>query len=112
MNRQSVLISKKTFLVLILLIFLLGFALRAVEILSGDFVFLFDQGRDYLDVRKIVVEHKLTLIGPHTGIGGVFTGPGWYYLGDSFYFVERSSFWRTGFYAFGRTFGADFSLLG
>jgi len=80
MNRQSVLISKKTFLVLILLIFLLGFALRAVEILSGDFVFLFDQGRDYLDVRKIVVEHKLTLIGPHTGIGGVFTGPGWYYL--------------------------------
>lgn len=65
---------------LLLLIFLFGFAIRAVEVLTNNYVFLFDQGRDYLAVKEIVFNRKLTLIGASTGLHGIFSGPLWYYL--------------------------------
>ena len=43
-------------------------------------VFSFDQGRDMLVVWDIVYNHNLTLIGPVTGLQGVFLGPFYYYL--------------------------------
>lgn len=62
-----------------------GVILRSVEIMNGNFLFGFDQGRDYLAVRNIVVDHKLTLIGSEIGAGfagfrGIFHGPFYYYL--------------------------------
>lgn len=39
-----------------------------------------DQARDMLDIRSIVVEKNLTLIGPTTSINGVFLGPSYYYF--------------------------------
>lgn len=39
-----------------------------------------EQGRDMLVIRDIVVNHKLTLIGPKTDISGIFHGPLFYYL--------------------------------
>jgi len=54
--------------------------IRFMPILQGDFPFLFDHGRDMLEVKKIVVDHKQTLIGPFTGMQGVFQGPLHYYL--------------------------------
>jgi len=67
-------------LFLILSIFTVGFFLRAQETLSGNFLFLLDSGRDMMDVKQIVFDHKLTLIGPYTSLGGVFQGPLYYYL--------------------------------
>lgn len=64
----------------IIFIFLLAFFLRAQEILSHNFLFLIDQGRDMMAVKGIVFDHKLTLIGPYTSLGGVFQGPLYYYL--------------------------------
>lgn len=64
---------------LLILILTLGFFLRAQETLSGNFLFLKDQGRDLLAVKSIVVDKKLTLIGPYTGFRGVFQGPLYYY---------------------------------
>lgn len=61
-------------------IFLLGFFLRAQETLSNNYLFLLDQGRDMMDVKGIVFNHHLTLIGPNTSLGGVFQGPLYYYL--------------------------------
>ncbi|KKR86141.1 hypothetical protein A2875_02465 [Candidatus Gottesmanbacteria bacterium RIFCSPHIGHO2_01_FULL_46_14] len=58
----------------------LGFFLRGQELLSGNFLFLKDQGRDMLAVKSIVVDKKLTLIGPYTGLQAVFQGPLYYYL--------------------------------
>lgn len=43
-------------------------------------VFTYDQGRDMLVVRDLIVNHKLVLIGPVTGIAGVFVGPFFYYF--------------------------------
>ncbi len=54
---------------------------RAVELISHNYLFGFDQGNFMLAVKHIVVDHKLTLIGVEVGnIGGFFQGPGWYYL--------------------------------
>ncbi len=63
----------------------LGVALRSVEILNHNYLFGFDQGRDYLQVRDIVVNKKLTLIGSEIGAGaagfrGIFQGPFHYYF--------------------------------
>lgn len=54
------------------------FAVRSIY-LWRDFVFVYDQGRDALEVVKIL-SGNLTLIGPTTGLFGVFLGPFHYYL--------------------------------
>lgn len=66
--------------ILFSIILLLGFLLRAQETLSGNYLFLLDQGRDMMAVKSIVYDHHLTLIGPYTTLQGVFQGPFWYYL--------------------------------
>lgn len=77
---------KKVFLTffIILLIFLSLFP-RSIDVLNGNPVFGFDHGRDYLAVKHIVIDHKLTLIGAELGAGAagfsyLFQGPGYYYL--------------------------------
>ncbi len=39
-----------------------------------------EQGRDFLVIKEFVLQHKLTLIGPKTDIGGIFHGPVYYYF--------------------------------
>src|SRR5258708_8759069 len=52
------------------------FSLR--EILSGSIAFWFDPARDLLSALNNL--HKLTLIGPTSGIPGIFYGPYWIWL--------------------------------
>lgn len=67
--------------VIAIVIILLAAIPRCVELLSGNYLFGFDQGLFFEAVKKIVVGHKLTLIGAEVGgQGGFFQGPGWYYL--------------------------------
>lgn len=66
--------------ILFFFILSIGFLLRAQEMLSHNFLFLIDQGRDMMAVKDIVYNHHLTLIGPYTSLTGVFQGPIWYYL--------------------------------
>lgn len=68
----------------ILLVFTALFP-RSVEVLNHNPIFGFDQGRDYLAVKSIVIDKKLTLIGAEIGAGsaginGVFQGPFHYYF--------------------------------
>lgn len=63
----------------------LGVSFRSVEILSNNYLFGFDQGRDYLAVKSIVDGGKFTLIGSEIGAGaagisGIFQGPFHYYF--------------------------------
>ena len=62
------------------IIVLAGAYIRLMPIFVGDTLFLFDQGRDMWDVKKIVYDRDFTLIGPFTGINGVFNGAYHYYL--------------------------------
>lgn len=66
--------------ILLFFIVTIGFFLRGQELLSGNFLFLKDQGRDMLAVKSIVIDKKPTLIGPYTGLQAVFQGPIYYYL--------------------------------
>lgn len=71
----------KKVLALFLFILLAGSAARGVEVLGGNYIFGFDQGESFLAVKKIVIDHKISLIGTQVGgKGGFFQGPGWYYL--------------------------------
>ena len=66
-------------------VFLWAIALRGVEVVNKNYLFGFDQGRDYLAAYNIVEHHKFTLIGAEIGAGsagisGIYHGPGYYYL--------------------------------
>jgi hypothetical protein len=67
------------------MIFVLSIIPRSVEVINKNPVFGFDQGREYLMVRDIVVNHKQRLIGTPLGAGsaglqGIFHGPFYYYF--------------------------------
>lgn len=64
----------------LLLILILGLVYKVASTSNGQFLFNMDNARDMVDVREMVVLHKLRLIGPTSGIEGFFNGPGWYYL--------------------------------
>src|SRR3990167_5880358 len=49
--------------------------------------FYFDQGRDALVIWRLLHEGKLFLIGPVTGLAGIFLGPLYYYLILPFYLM-------------------------
>lgn len=67
--------------IIITLIFLLfGIFFHFKLTSDGNFIFNMDNARDMVDVREMVTLGKMRLIGPTSGIEGVFDGPGWYYL--------------------------------
>lgn len=60
---------------------ILGFALFLRVYRTQDFLgFWYDQGRDALVIWDLLRNHKFFLIGPTTGIEGIFLGPFYYYL--------------------------------
>ncbi len=72
--------------VFILFLALFSFGLtRSAELLSGNYVFVLDQGRDFVAISDITSGRKLTLIGSeigggYAGINGIFQGPLHYYI--------------------------------
>jgi len=48
--------------------------------ISEYMTFLGDEGRDVLVVKRMIVDHKLTLLGPTASLGGFFLGPIYYYF--------------------------------
>ena len=64
-------------LCLILAIFI---GLRFLPISNATVPYTYDQGRDFMAARNIVVNKDITLIGPTTGAEGVFHGVWWYYF--------------------------------
>lgn len=78
-------IKKISLILVITLLVLVSLFPRSIESLNGNPLFEIDQGRDYLEVKKIVVDHKLTLIGAELGAGQaglqyLFHGPGYFYM--------------------------------
>ena len=72
--------------VLLAFLLLTAFFIRAYR--AGDLMgFYFDQGRDAMVVWKLWHEGKLFLIGPVTGLAGIFLGPFYYYLIAPFYLL-------------------------
>jgi len=75
---------------LILIILLLAYILRIYRI--GELLgFHYDQGRDALVIWDLLYKGKMFLIGPTTGLAGVFRGPFYYYLIAPFYFLGQGN---------------------
>lgn len=70
-------------------ILVVNFLLRIPVTALGFFALTYDQGRDLLLVSNIVYNHNLTLIGPTTGLQGIFYGPYWYYILTPIFTVAR-----------------------
>lgn len=64
---------------LIFIILAVGAYLRLHNI-AGYMTFLGDEGRDVLIVKRMIVDHKFTLLGPTASVGGFFLGPIYYYF--------------------------------
>src|SRR5258708_16047721 len=63
--------------------------------------FYFDQGRDALVIWDFIHSHKFFLIGPTTGLPGIFRGPYYYYLIAPFYFLGKGNpIWPSIFLSF------------
>ena len=70
--------NRQILLIIFLLIF--GVFFRLILTREGNFIFNMDNARDLVDIREMIVLPKLRLIGPTSGIDGIYNGPGWYYL--------------------------------
>jgi len=71
--------KKKVELLILVVILVLAAFLRLYKI-ADYMTFLGDEGRDVLVVKRIIVDHKLTLLGPTASVGGFFLGPLYYYM--------------------------------
>lgn len=71
--------KKKTEIIILLLVLVVASFLRLYRI-ADYMTFLGDEGRDALWVKRIIVDHKLTLLGPTASVGGFFLGPLYYYM--------------------------------
>jgi hypothetical protein len=72
----------------ILLCVALWFRVYRIDQVLG---FYFDQGRDANVILDLLQFHKFFLIGPTTGIAGIFRGPFYYYLITPAYFLGNGS---------------------
>jgi 4-amino-4-deoxy-L-arabinose transferase-like glycosyltransferase len=71
-------VQKKVYQIL-LLIFLIGTLLRLYKL--DDFaIFLGDQGRDAIIMKRIVTFEHLPAVGPSSSVGHVYLGPFYYYF--------------------------------
>lgn len=70
--------NKKEFLILTVILLAASF-LRLYRI-ADYLTFLGDEGRDVMVVKRMIVDHKLTLLGPTASVGGFFLGPAYYYF--------------------------------
>lgn len=77
-------------IVFITLILLAAFFVRVYRIdqLLG---FYYDQGRDASVIWDFIYNHKFFLIGPTTGIAGIFRGPWYYWLITPFYWLGHGN---------------------
>src|SRR3990172_5222645 len=75
----TILKNHRTETAVLLAILLLAAFLRLYKI-REFVVFLGDEGRDALVVKRMIVDHKFTLLGPTASVGGFFLGPIYYYF--------------------------------
>lgn len=81
---------KRLNIFILVLLFLIGLFLRIYAINSNLF-FGYEQGRDFLVIKEIVINHKLTLIGSKTDISGIFHGPLYYYISSIPFILSKGN---------------------
>ncbi|MFC1727715.1 ArnT family glycosyltransferase [Patescibacteria group bacterium] len=73
----------------LILVILLGAAFLRLYRIADYMTFLGDEGRDALVVKRMIVDHKPTLLGPTASVGGFFLGPIYYFFMIPFLWVFK-----------------------
>lgn len=81
-------LTLENLVIFLILAFALFLRIYKVEALLG---FYYDQGRDALVVWRLWHEGRPFLIGPVSGLAGIFLGPFYYYLIAPFYLIGRGN---------------------
>lgn len=81
-------VKTEHYILIVILLFSAFFRLFRLDQLLG---FWYDQGRDALVIWDLLHNGKFFLIGPVTGIEGIFLGPFYYYLLAFFYFLGKGN---------------------
>jgi len=93
-------IKKHLLTYLFLTLILLGATYVRVANTKEILGFYYDQGRDALVIWNLLHKGQMFLIGPTTGIAGIFRGPWYYWLITPFYFLGRGNpVWPANFLA-------------
>src|SRR3989344_7066754 len=79
----------KKYLYLFVFAISVNLLLRLLAIQNYNFAFTWDQARDLIDLRRLVFGYTPLLVGPTTGLTGVFVGPFWYYFNAPPFFLSR-----------------------
>lgn len=82
MKLPRVTISKQE-IILIAVVFLIAAFFRFYKV-ADYVVFLGDEGRDMIVMKKMIVDHEFTFLGPTASVGGFYLGPIYYYLAAPF----------------------------
>jgi len=82
---------KKSRTPLLFALSLLSFLFLRLWNLPGFLYFIYDQGRDAVKLAEMAHGSFVTLVGPTTGIAGLFLGPLWYYVGLPGFFLSGGS---------------------
>lgn len=89
-NIKKGILSHRTIYCSLFVVILISLFLRLYKL--HEFLgFWYDQGRDGLVIWRLFNEGKFFLIGPVTGIEGIFLGPFYYYLIAPFYWLGQGS---------------------
>ncbi len=78
-------------LIILYVLIIIGSYLRLEGIFDNSFAFTYDVGRDLIAVGDIVTGQKLSLIGPTSGLPGVFYGPWWYLMLAPFFVLSSGN---------------------
>ncbi len=64
---------------------------NSLHLLRGDVFFNTDIARDFMMLEEMVANRKISLIGGHSGVGGIFHGPIWYWFSLPFFVLFGGS---------------------
>lgn len=87
MRKYFAFLQKNNKTILVLLIIVLVAAFVRLYRISDYMHFLGDEGRDVLVVKRTLIDHKITLLGPVTSVGSIYLGPIYYYMMAPFLYV-------------------------
>lgn len=79
---------KKKEKIILLILLILGAVLRFYD-LENRLSFDWDQENFAWEAKRMIIDHKMTLIGAPTSIGGIHLGPFYTYLSNLFYFIFK-----------------------
>lgn len=87
MSQFKTIVKSKYFSLLLLIIILAVGAFFRFYKIREYMTFLGDEGRDMLVVKRMIIDHKFTLLGPITSVGSMYMGPIYYYFMAPFLWI-------------------------